>query len=73
MSDALNDVRRSAAFYAGQVTSSRKRLNDAVARHNSERKRLEEALASDMEKAADYQRILELAEAAISEPRKEDS
>ncbi len=66
VSQALEDVRRNAEYYASQIAFSRKRLAAALEKHRSERERLETQLASDIARAEDYNAILEAAEAALA-------
>jgi hypothetical protein len=66
VSQALEEVRRNAEYYAGQVAASRRRLADALEKHRIERERLEAQLTEDIARMEDYQSILATAEQALS-------
>ena len=63
---ALAEIRSSAEFYRKQVVASKKRLDDALEKHQRERVSLEERLAKDEAIARDFQVVADAAEAALA-------
>lgn len=67
MSQALEEIRRNAAFYAKEVGLARKRLADVLEKQRIERERLQRAVDEAVARAEDYQLIADAAEATLAE------